>query len=1014
MKIRIFALARELGLDSKVLLGLADEAGVALRNALATVSEEERDQIVAYVQSKGKKPATKAASKKAATPSRDSATGKTRDIKVIPSRDDKDSPSASDEVDPEVIETPDPQPEEVAEAEVEIETPEVAEVASADEAGAISSETAEVETAESEAIQEQPPEVEEVVTAKASEEPVVDESVVEETVVEEATIEESADEDVAPEPETAVVEDVAVEETVAVEKPTEEPVAVADTVEESKAPEMQQETKGSEPAKPAVAAEPVTQKASSPMQRMKGAGARREMKPIGSVKEREAAKEQAKPRMAAAPAMAAPPMADKPKDRPQGKPLGRPLVAAPPSYQPPVAKPKPKKPDEKAMKPEISLDKVTAGGSPLADQLRQLKQAREEHETPGTKAGSRRGARKGSLLDAMRRERADAREKKRSRRGRKNRGPIELKTSAQIEFPITVRALSEAIGRPAKSIMGYFFKEGQMVTINDELNEEDALEVAMELGVDLEIKRGRDREAELLESLDHEDDEDTLVTRPPIITILGHVDHGKTTLVDRLRSANVAAGEAGGITQHIAAYQVHNENQSLTFVDTPGHAAFGEMRARGANVTDIIVLVIAADDGVMPQTEECISHAKAAGVPIVIALNKMDLPEVDDQRVLQQLAQHELLPAEWGGEYEVVRTSGETGLGMDTLIETLALTSELQEFKANPEREAIGVCLEAFRDDGRGVIAWMIVQKGTLRVGDSVLCGKSYGRIRAMYDDQGNEVTEAGPSTPVKVAGLDEVPSAGVHFFVMKDIEEARMLAESRIHEGREQNLAGNGTKVTLDLLLSAARKGEGLQTLPLILKADSPGSLEAIRGELNKFEHDEVAIQVIHEAVGGVNESDVSLASASGAIIIAFHVIAEERAEQMAEREGVEVRRYKIIYEVIDEIKMSLEGMLRPEKVEKTTGRAVVLQTFSISRFGTIAGCRVINGTISRDNRVHVIRDNTVINDYRMASLKREKDDSKEVREGMECGIRLDGFNDIKEGDLLEAFRIEEISRKL
>lgn len=983
MKIRIFALARELGLDSKVLLGLADEAGVTLRNALATVSEAERDQIVAFVKGTGKQPAaaeaTPAPTKVA--PTRDIAADKVRDIKVIPPRAGKSE---------------EPAVEEVTETEVPAEEPQVEEEQPVEEVVEASDEVAAEKTVE----------VEEV-------------AVVEEPV----TTEEVEAEPVAEEP----VEPAKTESTPPVEEPVAEPVAeVATESEEPKADETvaedakQDEAPKEEVAPPAavetpkVVAEPVTQKASSPMQRMRGGGARREMKPIASVKEREAAKEIAKEKAAPTPVAAEKPK-EKEREKPVARPqMGRPMVAAPPSYQPPVVKPKAKKPDEKAMKPEISLDKVVDRGSPLADQLRQLKQAREEHETPGTKAGNRRGPRKGSLLDAMRRERSDAREKKRSRRGNKRRGPIELKTSAQIEFPITVRALSEAIGRPAKSIMGYFFKEGQMVTINDELNEEDALEVAMELGVDLEIKRGRDREAELLESLDHEDDEDTLVPRPPIITILGHVDHGKTTLVDRLRSANVAAGEAGGITQHIAAYQVHGEGQSLTFVDTPGHAAFGEMRARGANVTDIIVLVIAADDGVMPQTEECISHAKAAGVPIVIALNKMDLPEVDDQRVLQQLAQHELLPAEWGGEYEVVRTSGETGLGMDTLIETLALTSELQEFKANPEREAIGVCLEAFRDEGRGVIAWMIVQKGTLRVGDAVLCGKAYGRIRAMYDDQGNEVMEAGPSTPVKVAGLDEVPSAGVHFFVMKDIEEARVLAETRIHEGREQVLSGNGTKVTLDLLLTAAREGEGMQTLPLILKADSPGSLEAIRGELNKFEHDEVEIQVIHEAVGGVNESDVSLASASGAIIIAFHVIAEERAEQMAEREGVEIRRYRIIYEVIDEIKQSLEGMLRPEKVEKTTGRAVVLQTFSISRFGTIAGCRVINGTISRDNRVHVIRDNAVINDYRMASLKREKDDSKEVREGMECGIRLEGFNDIKEGDLLEAFRIEEIQRTL
>ena len=599
-------------------------------------------------------------------------------------------------------------------------------------------------------------------------------------------------------------------------------------------------------------------------------------------------------------------------------------------------------------------------------------------------------------------------------RRKKRSATIDLKTSAQIEFPITVRNLSEAIGRPAKSIMSYFFQDGRMVTINDELNEEDALEVAMELGVDLEIKRGRDIEAELLASLDHDDDEDSLEWRPPIITVLGHVDHGKTTLVDNLRNASVAAGEAGGITQHIAAYQIENEGQHLTFVDTPGHAAFGEMRARGANVTDIIVLVIAADDGVMPQTEECISHAKSAGVPIVIALNKMDLPEVDDQKVLQQLAQHELLPSEWGGEYEVVRTSGETGMGLDNLVETLQLTAELLEFKANPDREAVGVCLESFRDEGRGVIAWMIVQKGTLKVGDDVLCGTSYGRIRAMYDDKGNEVREAGPSTPVKVAGLNEVPTAGVHFFVMKDVEEARQVGETRQHEGREQVLSRRGQPRTLEDILNSAREGEGVQELPLIIKADTPGSLEAIRGELGKFEHPEVKVSIIHEGVGGVNESDVYLASAAEAIIVAFHVIAEDRAEQLAEKEAVDIRRYNIIYEVTEQIRQSLEGLLRPEKVEVATGRAIVLRTFAISRFGTIAGCRVINGTISRDNRVHVIRDNTVLNDYRIGSLKREKDDAKDVREGMECGIRLDGFNDVKDGDLLEAFRIDEIQRTL
>ncbi|MEZ6122955.1 MAG: translation initiation factor IF-2 [Planctomycetaceae bacterium] len=949
MQIRIFALARELGLDSKVLLGLCHEAGVELRNALATISPEERDQIVAYINrkdSKGGGPVAAPADPLA--PVRDANLGKVRDIRQIPekTRDDGRQVEA-----PTKVEEAAPEPTEVAD---EVVVEEVAAVAAEDSAQTESVTVNDIET-----------------------QPVVVEEAVEET-----TTSEPDQSDDVPVPASEEISVPVAEKTTVPEEPTArpaEPPAVA-------------------PRRP----EPIPgQRSASPMQRMQRM-APREMKPIGSIKNEGSG--------------TATPSPPREKEREQ-RPMGRPMIAAPPSFQRPAAKAKPKDTAEKAMKPEITLEGIVDRSSPLAVQLRQLKKAREEHEADASAGGSgtaqRKAARKGSLLDELRRAREDQRQQKKLRR-RKRGNEADLKTSASIQFPITVRNLSEAIGRPAKSIMGYFFKSGRMITINDELSEDQALEVAMELGVDLEIKRGRDREAELLASLDHEDDEDSLEWRPPIVTILGHVDHGKTTLLDKIRSANVAAGEAGGITQHIAAYQVECNNMKVTFVDTPGHAAFGEMRARGANVTDIIVLVVAADDGVMPQTVECISHAKNTGVPIIVALNKIDLPDVDEQKTLQQLAQHDLLPAEWGGEYEVVRTSGASGKGLDELIETIQLTAELRNYEANPEREAVGVCLEAFRDEGRGVLAWMIVQKGTLKVGDNILCGTTYGRIRSMYDDRGREITEAPPSTPVKVSGLNEVPSAGVHFFVLKDIEEARNLAESRIHEGREQSLSRRGQPRTLEDILSAARGSNSVQDLPLIIKADSPGSLEAIRGELGKFNHAEVRVAIVHEGVGGVNESDIYLASAAGAIIIAFHVVAEERAETLAEREGVEIRRYRIIYEVTEHIRQALEGLLRPERVEVTTGRAIVLQTFTISRFGTIAGCRVLNGTISRDNRVHVIRDNTVINDYRMASLKREKDDAKEVREGMECGIRLEGFNDVKEGDLLEAFRIDEIQRTL
>ncbi len=934
MKIRIFALARDLGLDSKVLIDLCEQAGVKLRNALATISEEERDAVVAYIRSKG----TTASSDVAAveiTPMREVplVVGKVRQIVGIPART---SSRAQDETDAAAIETEEIDAEEV-------------------------SDSGSVAANESITVDETPADRD--IVLDSVEVPDAHNIVDDETIVTSETA--AAATPIAPTAPTAPTAPIA-------------PIAVtaAATAESPPADAMRRPK----------------------MQPF------REMRPIGSVKDRE--------QQAAASAKPAGPIK---VNRDRDRQLGRPMVAAPPTLPTPTVK-KTKPRDEKVQKPDMSLSEIVDRRSPLADQLKALRKARDEHEAGGPAPVDRkfRGtANRGSLLKELRETREAERHAKKLKR-RKRSGPIDLKTTASISFPITVRALSEAIGRPAKSIMSILFKAGRMVTINDELGEEEAMEVSMELGVDLSFKRGRDIEAELLASLDHEDPPELMRQRPPMITILGHVDHGKTTMVDRIRGANVAAGEAGGITQHIAAYQVDYEGHQLTFVDTPGHAAFGEMRSRGADATDIVVLVIAADDGVMPQTVECISHARNAGVPIVVALNKMDLPGIDEQRILQQLAQHELLPAEWGGEVEVVRTSGTTGKGIDKLLETLLLTAELQEFSANPDREGLGVCLEAFRDEGRGAIAWLIVQKGTLRIGDNVLCGATYGRIRAMYNDRDEPVTEAGPSMPVKVSGLSDVPGAGDHFFVMKDIEEARETAEGRLHEGRTEALSSRVTARTLEDILSVPREGHGVQELPLILKADSPGSIEALRGEVCKFEHPEVRVQIIHSGVGGVNESDVSLASAAGAIIIAFHVIAEDRAQLQADRQGVEIRRYNIIYEVTEHIKLALQGLLRPERVEVSTGRAIVLRTFSISRFGTIAGCRVLNGTISRDSRVHLIRDQKVMNDYRIGSLKREKDDAKEVRDGMECGIRLDGFNDIKEGDLFEAFRIDEIARTL
>jgi translation initiation factor IF-2 len=718
------------------------------------------------------------------------------------------------------------------------------------------------------------------------------------------------------------------------------------------------------------------------------------------------------------------------KGAPSKKPKSSaPNIAAIPNYKSPQAK-APKPEEAAAQKPVIRLaqDGTRKEASPLGTHLKKKtgdKKRVNDDEEEARLSKSRREA--GTTLEESRLQRRTKKSTLREDEEEvRHRGAIvrpkprgrhvqntQLKTVAEVETPITVRSLSEAIGRPAKLIIQNLFARGEMATINSPLEEDEAIEVCLELGVDLQIKKEKSIEETVSEVASEEDRPEDLVPRPPIITILGHVDHGKTTLVDKLRSANVAASEFGGITQHIAAYQIEHNGHKLTFVDTPGHAAFGEMRARGANVTDIVVLVVAANDGVMPQTVECISHAKAAGVPVVVALNKIDLPDRNEQRVLTELSTHDLLAAEWGGDIEVVRTSGLTGQGLPDLLDTLLLTAELHDYRANQNRSATGVCLEAFRDEGRGPLAWLIIRKGTLRVGDVVLCGESHGRIRAIYNERDEEVAEALPSTPVKVAGLDVVPSAGDQFIVMPDLEAAREAAVQRHQKGRAEALSTMGGRRTLEDILNAAREGE-VQDLKVILKADTPGSLEALRGELAKFEHPEVRIKLLHDGVGGVNESDVYLAAASNAVIFAFHVIAEERAQLLAQQEGVEIRRYNIIYEVMDEIKRLLEGMLRPEQREVTTGRAIVLRTFSITRFGTIAGCRVLNGTIDRSHRVHLIRDQKILNTYAIGSLKREKDDAREVREGMECGIRLDHFNDIKEGDLLEAYKIEEVKRTL
>jgi translation initiation factor IF-2 len=552
------------------------------------------------------------------------------------------------------------------------------------------------------------------------------------------------------------------------------------------------------------------------------------------------------------------------------------------------------------------------------------------------------------------------------------------------------------------------------VGINTVLEMETVELLAVELGAEVELKQPFNLEDQILSAIDkQEDTPEQLEPRPPVITFLGHVDHGKTSLLDKIIGIDVASGESGGITQHIRAYEIERGGRKIAFVDTPGHEAFTEMRARGANVTDIAVLVVAADDGVMPQTEEAISHARAAGVPIVVALNKIDLPSVNIERIYQQLATAGLLPTDWGGDVEVVKTSAINGTGIDELLETLFTIAELADLKSNPHRPGVGTCLEAEVHEGRGVVAKLIVQKGTLKVGDAIVCGTATGHVKAMYDtlDRNKRLPSAGPSTPISLTGLDIAPQAGERFYVLGDIAQARQIAVKRLDQSRQAVLGAAPAHVTLENLFDRLGHQEA-PTLNIILRADTRGSIEAIQKEFTKLEHPEVKIKVLQATVGGVSEADVHLADASDAVIIGFNVVPDEGARNLAEHKGVQIRRYDIIYKVTEDLRKALEGMLEPEKREAELGRALVQRTFVISRLGTIAGCRVLSGTVQRNARMRIIRDSRVIGDYPIDSLKREKDDAREVREGMECGIKLAGFNDVKEGDVLEAYRIEEVAR--
>lgn len=601
---------------------------------------------------------------------------------------------------------------------------------------------------------------------------------------------------------------------------------------------------------------------------------------------------------------------------------------------------------------------------------------------------------------------------RKSKKKQKDEKPSKQKifqlTEITIPETITVKDLAAELKKTASEVITKLIGYGIMATLNNELDFDTAFLVSEEFGVKA-IKKEVVTDEDILFD-DSEDKEEDLVARPPVVVVMGHVDHGKTSLLDAVRKTNVIEGEAGGITQAIGAYKVKINDREITFLDTPGHEAFTAMRARGAQITDIAILVVAANDGVMPQTIEAINHAKSAGIPIIVAVNKIDLPDANVDKVKQELMAYELVPEEWGGDTIYVPISAKKGENIDQLLEMVLLEADVLELKANPNKQAKGTVIEARLDKSKGAIASMLVQRGTLDVGDTVVVGTSIGRIRAMKDDKGKKVKSAGPSTPVEIMGLTEVPQAGDTFYEVKDEKTAKHLIEKRKREEREKAINA-GTKVTLDNLFSQMEEGK-LKQLNLIIKADVQGSVEAVKQSLGKLHNEEVKVKIVHAAAGAVNESDVTLAKVSNAIIIAFNVRPNPTAKDMADKDEVEIKQYSVIYQAIEDVEAALKGMLAPKYEEKIIGTAEIRETFKISNVGTIAGCFVLTGKLERNAGVRIIRDNVVVHEGHLATLKRFKDDAKEVSKGFECGAQIEDYNDIKVGDTIEAFIMEEIKR--
>ena len=712
------------------------------------------------------------------------------------------------------------------------------------------------------------------------------------------------------------------------------------------------------------------------------------------------AAEQAKPAPAAKPG-------EKPAAKPQDKPAAQQSTAAP-EQSTPVKKDKPHTPRQVAEKRVVD----TRGGAAV-----NIEKYNEKFEDmAGAKANNnnlRRGNKEKITSKSKQRPQAQLASAKRRQEERDKMNKLQLeiakKQQLKVEIPdeIAVGELASRMKKTASEVIKQLFKMGVFASVSDVIDYDTAALVAMELGCKVEKEVIVTVEERLID--DHEDKPEDLVPRAPVVVVMGPVDHGKTSLLDYIRHANVVSGEAGGITQHIGAYTVDVNGSPITFLDTPGHEAFTSMRARGAMVTDIAILVVAADDGIMPQTIESINHAKAANIPVVVAINKMDAVGANPERIKQQLTEYDLVSEEWGGDTIICPISAKTGQGIDNLLENLAVLSEVLELKANPNRAAKGAVIEARLDKGRGPIMTVLVQNGTLKLGDIIIAGTAVGRVRTMINDKGQRVTEAGPSTPVEISGMSEVPSAGDTFNAVADERMARELAEERRIQMSSNAMPGT-KKVSLEDLFSQIQAGE-MKTLNVIVKADVQGSAEAVKASLEKISNEEVRVKVIHSAVGAINESDVMLAATSGAIIVGFNVRPDNAARDSAARSKVDMRMYRVIYDCINEIEAAMKGMLAPKFKEVIIGHAEVRETYKVSKVGTVCGCYCTDGKIQRGCEVRVLRDNIVIHEGELASLRRFKDDVKEVASGYECGMQVEKFNDIKVGDVIECFVMEQIN---